>query len=185
MNTSKKIAAAVLSGGQSSRMKQNKAQLQLNNQSLEQRQIQVLSNCNVHSIYNCDNKHIIDRFKNQGPLAGIDALFQQNDFNEHDFCICLPVDMPNLNTDIIERLIDFSVSSNHSTAFKNSILPLVFPINSQVKNWLEHQLKNESNWSINAFSKFLNTQFINVDSNYLLNINTPEQWEEYLQHECN
>ena len=183
MNVQIKCVAALLSGGQSRRMKQDKAQLQINNQSLEQRQIQVLTQNKIHKIYNCDNKNIIDRFKDQGPLAGIDALFQQIDFMQYDFCICLPVDMPNVNTSILEQLIDYSKLHNQSVAFSNSILPLVFPINSDVKNWLENQLTNETNWSIRAFSQFLNTQFIEIDSNYLLNINTPDQWAEYLHHE--
>ena len=183
MNTDVKCVAALLSGGQSSRMKQDKAQLTINNQSLEQRQIQALTQEKIHKIYNCDNKNIVDRFENQGPLAGIDALFQQDDFLANDICICLPVDMPNINAGVIKQLIDFSMTHNQSVAFANSILPLCFPITLEVKNWLDNQLHNETNWSIRAFSQFLNTQFIEVDSNYLLNINTPDQWAEYLQHE--
>ena len=185
MKSSIKFAAALLSGGQSVRMQQDKAQLKINNQSLEQRQIKVLTQTKVSKIYNCDNKKIVDRYINQGPLAGIDALFQQSDFNDFDFCICLPVDMPNITSLIVEQLIDFSTNNNQSVAFSDSILPLVFPINDRVKNWLHNQLSNEKNWSIKAFSKFLNTNFIEIDSNYLLNINTPKQWAEYLHHERN
>ena len=183
MRSNIKFAAALLSGGLSTRMRQDKAQLLINNQSLEQRQIQVLTQTKITKIYNCDNKNIVDRFINQGPLAGIDVLFQQSDFNDFDYCICLPVDMPNITNQVIEQLIDYSANNNQSVACLDSILPLVFPINSTVKNWLDNQLKNETNWSIKAFSRFLNTQFIKINPNYLLNINTPEQWAEYLQNE--
>ncbi|BCE00499.1 molybdenum cofactor guanylyltransferase [Marinicellulosiphila megalodicopiae] len=178
-----KIAAALLGGGLSSRMGQDKSKLEIDNQSLKQRQISILESCNIEQIFVCDNQQIKDRFEKKGPLGAIDALFQVDDFLDFDFCICLPVDMPNLNQDSINQLIQFAINSNQSVAFTNSILPLVFKVNRQTKQWLDNQLTTETNWSINHFSRFLNTHFIDIDDHYLININTPQQWEEYLNHE--
>ncbi|SFD04727.1 molybdenum cofactor guanylyltransferase [Algibacter pectinivorans] len=107
----KNITGIILAGGKSSRMGTDKGFLLLNNKPFVQYSIDALSPLVSEIIIVSDNadydvfglKRITDITKNAGPVAGICSGLKAS---STDYNLILSCDIPLINTQILEKLID-------------------------------------------------------------------------------
>lgn len=127
--------------------------------------------------------HVLDERMDAGPMAGIEAVLKSG---IDDCYLFMPCDMPGLNPSVIRRLLDglgqaqaaiLSDPENENRA----VLPLVLR-----RSTLPHlQMTIESRArSIHRFLENLEVNEIAIDAKgtpVLLNINSPSDWNDYLQ----
>ena len=167
----------VLAGGLSSRMGQDKANLSWHQHTLLQHMQQCLQESLCQHVLTSRNhsQGIADRFKNKGPLGGIDAVLQQ--LPEQCFLTILPVDMPLLDSASLIHLQTISANNRQTVCYQQSFLPCVIVVNNALRSYIEQQLSRAGNYSINAMLDFANYQAIShPDPSRLGNANTPQQW---------
>ncbi len=117
------LSGFVLVGGKSSRMKTDKAFLQIDGKTFLERAVKTLQNVvenRVSVVLNHTQKHFIERFppniapvfdvyENRGALGGIHAALTNC---ATKYAIVLAVDLPYVTSEIIEKLGEIALSSN-------------------------------------------------------------------------
>ena len=168
----KNIAAVVLAGGRSSRMGNDKALLDYNGHPLIDHMIATLEKLGLGDIYvsgdlegyNC----IPDTSPHEGPAWAIYDVLQK--LKNYEGVIFVPVDMPLLNIEMLQILIDKEVSS-----YFNS-----FPLPAFIKRpYLQKRTK-----SVKNLLDILNASPVTLPKEFdicMRNTNTPEQWQEVLE----
>ena len=160
------IAGVVLAGGRSSRMGSNKAFLEYNGIYLIEHMKNLLQATGLNDIYISGDvegyKTIPDSQKFNGPHSAIiDVMAQLNDY---DGALFVPVDMPLLTADILQRLIN----DDCSAYFKKHPLPIYIAIALEVGR--EVKSVKDIIKTIDAKSMDLPIEF----QESMQNINTPE-----------
>jgi molybdenum cofactor guanylyltransferase len=178
----------VLAGGQSSRMKKEKALLSRNGQSMLAFSQQLLIDAGLNNVIvsGAQVGGIADTITQAGPLAGIYTLI---DIYRPQAIMALPVDMPLLTAKHMKELKHKGELTAKAICFNQCFLPLYLPVTTIVKQYLRQAFASE------AFKKtgkgpsfkeiFMLTNGISiplVDTHVLLNTNTPEQWQEAQQY---
>ena len=123
-----KMYGLLLAGGKSSRMGQDKAELQICGVSLLQQGEEVLSHSLCQQVLisrNC-GAGIKDRFSGLGPLAGIDAAIQQID--DGAWLTVMPVDMPLISAEHLIELQQQAMVTEQACYFANFMLPCVVQV---------------------------------------------------------
>ncbi len=181
------VIGVVLAGGQSSRMGQDKALLQLpNGKTLLKHSIELLNHLDLNEIVvsratrpkevTPDISCIADQIFNLGPLSGIAAVINARP-NAHALLI-IPVDLPFLTTQLLTELLAYGQQQQGACYFCEHYLPCYLPINDAITFYLEQQLKHpDARRSIFGLLKNANAVALAVDSSLLLNANTPEEWQ--------
>lgn len=184
------IGAAILAGGKSSRMGQNKALLPYHNARLIDHVIHVVGEIGCSPVvvsgavdgYRC----IHDRYKNCGPMGGIHAVSEAAiQENMPKAWLFIPVDMPLITSGLLARLYSCACTYDQDGAcFENKPLPLFLRLNERVVKCLEKvELKLLSNQKISV-KNFLEDLEIchhplsDLERALLANTNTPEEWRE-------
>ncbi len=183
------MVGVILAGGKSTRMKQDKALLNLGGVSLLQRQFDLLEDLlgSGQVIVSGDRPpfpHLRDRDQGLGPLEGLrsvaDHLLKETVMNS---LLVVPVDMPFLTPLGLSRLMASS-EREAVTKFKGWPLPLVIHDLSQVLKALDEvKLKatSESDLSFRQLYKKVSVQEIEAESDsFFANLNTPEDWNAAL-----
>jgi len=106
------FSAVILAGGKSSRMNRDKALLEIGGQTLLARQIELAQKIGAKEIFISSgaekkyaefNRRILtDTFSDAGPLAGIERALGAISTS---LLLALAVDLPNLNPDLIQKLL--------------------------------------------------------------------------------
>lgn len=178
------IAGAVLAGGQSSRMKRDKAHLPLQGTTLLHKQLALLEAVGIEQHYisgkNADG--IADYYAHRGPLGGLHALLSQC---QHDYLLVLAIDMPLLQPAELHRLMEYGLSHAHPAPchYTDHMLPLFLPVQPSMREWLATQLQHATarHCSMRRFCSQFNAQAISCDHpEHLFNANTPAQWQHCL-----
>lgn len=179
-----KIVAIILAGGNSSRMGKNKALLPYNGKRLVDHIANQLILSGIKNIiisgsvegYEC----IPDIIKNGGPLVGIATVISKI-YGDYDSFLILPVDLPLLNSDVINQLIN---NNNNCDVICFKSNPLPFKINKSsallAKLNSSNFIENSSKQSVKSFLSKFNTQILELSDkniNALTNTNTPNEWE--------
>ena len=182
----------ILAGGASSRMGQNKADLELpTGQKLLEYMISKFSNYNVFisGAYNLQNiTSIKDVFDiRHGPVAGFisSLLWVIHNTPQIKQCVFVPVDMAYLENIDIKELIS---AKSEIAFFKDSYLPLKIRLSNSTKaicNQILKQIKQGTSYSV---SKFIDqfesiTKLSTIKSKNLTNINYLEDWNKF-KNEC-
>ena len=165
----RKIAGVVLAGGRSSRMGQDKASLEYNGQPLLDHMIGLLQQAGLHDVYvsgDCDvYPCIADSAPHQGPAHAMYDVLKH--LESYDGVLFVPVDMPLLNPQMLETLIN----QKRSSYFSGFVLPAFITggcpekRTKSVQNFLE---------AIESHPVPLPIEF----ESCIENINTPEEWNE-------
>ena len=167
----------LLAGGKSSRMGQDKAELQICGVSLLQQGEEVLSHSLCQQVLisrNC-GAGIKDRFSGLGPLAGIDAAIQQID--DGAWLTVMPVDMPLISAEHLIELQQQAMVTEQACYFANFMLPCVVQVTTALRRYLIERLISQQQLSIRALLSHINAQSISaVSDHYLINTNTPHDW---------
>ena len=171
-------AILLLSGGRSSRMGQDKASLAINGQPLLQWQRQRFEDAGFTVI-----SHLQDRHPGyKGPLAGIDAALHFHP--EVSSWWIVPVDMPEVSPACLKRLQQASTSPAQPVCFQDCPLPLYLPATPALQETLTQWLSDANGKrSVYALMFALDGHWLEPasDQHNLFNINTPEQWQHYLE----
>lgn len=185
------VQALVLTGGKSTRMGTDKAQLEYHGQPQGEYLYEQLSKIFLH--YNEDQKGvyysvseyqdiseniIVDKFKGLGPFGGICSAFQENP-NTAWFVIA--TDVPFVNIKMIHSLLKHRNPKKIATTFKGKENkfpeplmtiwePKAYPI---LLNYLSQGYSCPRKVLINS-----DVEIVEVDNHYIQNINTPEEYEK-------
>lgn len=196
------LLGVVLAGGRSQRMGQDKAllpalqQTAVKNQAANtasQSMLQFSQNLLVKSGINqvvisgrADTPSVIDDIAYAGPLMGLYSVIQAL---RPKAILALPVDMPLLNSDDLNRLKIAGELSGKCTCFTDNPLPLYLPVNAIVVEFLNHQyqqLQANPNSKGPSFKQLFAQTGVNriasQSQQRLQNTNTPEEWQQAQRH---
>ncbi len=174
------ITAVILAGGKSTRMKQDKALVKINNKTLLNKQIDKLSSIfneiiiSANTNYNCNYNIIKDIHKDKGPIGGIYSILKKIN-TEKAFIIA--VDMPYITQNIITKLINNC--SNYDITIpiiNNKTEPTCAIYSTKCINIIEKQLQL-NNYKLTNFISMCKTNYVNFAENdliYFKNLNYPE-----------
>ncbi len=167
----KNIAGVVLAGGQSSRMGQNKAQLDYNGKPLLEHMIGVLEHVGLNDIYVSGEfdgyRCISDQAPYEGPAYAIYDVLKV--LKDYDGVLFVPIDMPLLHVNALHLLMGQEKGSYFTG----------FPLPAFIANYC---LKERTK-SVQSFLKSLEISPIFLPSEFefcMVNANTPEEWKEVL-----
>ncbi len=143
-----KPIAIILAGGKSSRMGKDKADIPWQGQSLWQYQKQKLHHSQLFSdIWIMRNKEGFmqddEKYKHQGPLAGICTALLKASENQKEALLFLPVDMPFIGKEALQELAQSyykQESPPQAAFFEEEIFPLLLHISSLpiLQEYLKH-----------------------------------------------
>jgi len=180
----------VLAGGQSRRMGQDKCLLRLkqNGATLLEHTLKVASqlrNCSVILSGEARSEFQtavpdLPQFQSLGPLGGVASVLKTFELNDK-LVLVLPIDMPGLNSDILELLFGALDSNPDRDAvhFAPSVLPFGFRSSAAVT---ESLLDLENSTSIQHWLSHFDTLKLELRpewSNALYNLNTPEEFIQF------
>lgn len=182
-----KIAGVVLAGGLSSRMGENKALLSLKGQTLLQRSCDLLNQIGLEDVnvsgdytgFSC----ISDEFQSLGPIGGIYSCAKQL-FNQMDYMLVLPVDMPYIAEKELRPLVALSTQNISGAYHQNATFPMLIKIDQPLLNYLYQSLvssKEKKGRSLYKLVRQLNFAELTEDNLASFdNTNTPDEWAECL-----
>lgn len=173
---------ALLAGGLSSRMGQDKSTLKWNGVTLLEHSYAILqaTQCQDIVVSHNSGSGVKDRFPQCGPLGGIDAVLQH--VSSNCWLTVVPVDMPKLQSASLVALQQFAERHQQACYYENCFLPCVIPANESVKRYVEQQLVSQSNLTIRGVLNLVNAVALPPTfPETLINTNTPEQWRHATQ----
>ncbi len=177
------VAAIILAGGKARRFgHKNKALLELAGMSFLDRIMNELS-CfryiymsvaknysNIDNAYLCIN----DMYEDKGPLGAMASVMQ---YIKERYAFFIPCDMPLITKEMLLPFVEIMQETNCdavvATDSEGKIHPLCCLINKSAKEAIFDQLEKDDLRMLNLFKR-LNTYSVEVDSRYLININTEE-----------
>lgn len=191
------ITGVLLTGGESRRMGQNKALLEINGKSLIQKNLDVLKNiCSEVIISSRDEKlyHgygypvIPDVLKGKGPLGGLYSVLQKANYEKVFLVGC---DMPFINEEAIrwlfQELEDFDTVVPY---IDGKMHPLHAFYHRRIMPVIEEKLYNdklrladvldECQTKVVDCDKILDLTLKKELEKSVMNINTPEEWQKAL-----
>jgi len=177
---------AILAGGKSTRMGQDKALLSIDHDTMLLRTQQLLAKCSLDEVVINRNdgnpSHISDLIPDKGPLSGIHSVL-----SAYSEChvLFVPVDLPLLEPDILQTLIEAGQQAQSNACYAEQVLPLYLHYHAQHLSHLnitfEHAV-GKRDVSIRGFMKaFTCLQITPSNQQALFNANTPQQWHEALE----
>lgn len=175
----------LLAGGQSSRMGQNKSQLQRQHQSMLEYSKQLLAETGVEKVIVSGEGHdIADSQPLLGPIGGIASVLSQVHCQA---ALIIPVDLPLMTAHVLTQLKQTGELSGCAVHFERHPLPLYLPTNGFTELFFSQTLQSAVNKqgkapSIKALLKQVpHKQIACSNSITLTNTNTPEQWRHAQQ----
>lgn len=187
------LAGVVLCGGRSARMGRDKAQLEINGQSLLARALSILDEvsddvriaCGPSARYEeCGRDLVLDRASDLGPLGGLAAALASTPA-EH--IVALACDMPRIDARIVRVLVDTARSRDLDACVLRSergIEPLCGVWKKSMLHPIETALQKGERRVVAPFEEQLadgtrpNVGFVDVeDAEVVHNVNTPADVE--------
>jgi len=180
----------------------DKAFLEIAGQTLLERAVQVVRNvCDPDSVILVSGRQaqtmssvesVPDRVPQLGPLGGIASCvkYYRDRAREVDFIkrlfLVLPIDMPVIKPATLTKLF-LEIGSADAIHFDGRALPLVFRPTEKVLNFLENELPKlePKKRSLREFETFITAKTISEagSTEDFRNVNTPEEWQKFLQSE--
>jgi molybdopterin-guanine dinucleotide biosynthesis protein A len=183
------VTLIVLAGGTSRRMKQDKARLLVDNEPLIQKVLKQVEGSFAEVLLSVSKgqrldfvscPQVQDEGEGQGPLAGILSGLKAA---AYEVCVVAACDIPDIDLAFIVRMLDASegceivVPSSAEGKFE----PLLAVYKKSVIPNIEKLLAS-SNRQVLALFDLCKTRVLKMDdSSWLRNLNTPEDYREYLQ----
>ena len=194
------ITGILLVGGESRRMGRNKAFLELDGQTLLERNLAVLSgvcsevliSSREAQLYSGYGFEVVeDVVKGKGPLAGLYSTLSKARFECAFVAAC---DLPFLNEQAIRFLYDRLESFDAVVPESSEKIHFLHAFyRKRILSILKKNLEQDK-LKLNDIVKSFNTRFVRLDGNMLspiekeilqrsvLNANTPEQWAEIVKN---
>lgn len=184
-----KIAGIVLAGGLSSRMGQDKAKLQLAEQSLLTRAVNLLERLDLDKTFVSgfypDFDSITDIYQQLGPVGGLHACVEAL-YDDYDALFILPVDMPLMGEPQCAYLLSEFKKHQQGVFYEQAVFPMILPLTLLLKNYLTEALTSaqKKHRSLYCLLKTLKIQPVNVIKKQdcrFHNSNTPDEWLSCLE----
>ena len=179
----------VLAGGLSSRMGQDKAQLNRNKQSMLDFSKQLLCDAGISNIVvSGDNYDVPDKIKQSGPVGGILSVLSS--YPQAKSLLIIPVDLPFMTPSALAELRLKGDLNQKATYFQGHSIPLYLPNNAYTELFLKQAFtkqadqSNDSRFkvkgpSIKSLLQQIPHQAIKLsNANILFNSNTPQEWQQ-------
>ena len=174
----KNIVGAVLAGGQSSRMGQDKAMLPFKGETLLHHQVQLLRRICSHVVvsgeypgFDC----IPDSVAKYGPISGIYSVAKRF---QNTALLVVPVDMPQLTEEHLNRFL----AMEHSCFIEGHPLPAYFANHNLLTSTIENMFDSTQNdYSIRKLHALLGSSSLQLFDFDGLNVNNFSQWQDFLQ----
>ncbi len=172
-------------------MGEDKSALRLGSRTLLQYMGEIFSAVGLNKIYISRPDAIADYIPGQGPLGGIHAVLYQALLSHvkgelHTHLVLVAVDMPCLTPDVIDRLI-------HAPAEKDLVrydaypIPFRLAVKPHCFELADHLLCEGNNVSLRHFQSQIKKKHIldtrGLDLQVFRNLNTPEEWQDFLEKE--
>lgn len=176
-----KVSVGILAGGKSSRMGQDKFDLNYHGHTFIQELIgrfsdyELIISCNSHDYFPV--KTVKDSFQNAGPLSGILEILK-NSTNEYVFITSC--DMINVNHDLVEFAASIASFSDEAIIFKDDerFYPTCGIFSKKIIPILEDMLEKKDYRVMNLLkkieTKFVDLKYTIFQKNFI-NINYPEE----------
>lgn len=176
---------AILAGGKSSRMGEDKASLLIEEKTLLDYIQQLLRSSDIDNIYISNSDNISDIIPLCGPLSGVHAILK-NTAPCYEYILFIPIDMPMLNPSLIKKLTHAAGSASLIT-FKNHKMPFLLKNEEKTLELAEQILKKQEDFSLGSFfANINNKQQIEISASEQAcfeNINTKKQWAAFINRE--
>lgn len=185
--------ALLLAGGSSSRMGQDKRQLEIDGSTLLDRSLALLTQSGADRIiisgdvpgYPC----VPDLNPGSGPPGGLHSaltfLADEAALDSSPLLI-IPVDMPLLDSAILTRLVN-SLGEAESCHYADEMFPCVFRLTQRLKAHLDQlfqeQVETGGARSMRALLKTFAAKVVPTEGlpeNVFMNLNNPDDWEKLL-----
>ena len=192
MNRKEKYSLVLLAGGKSSRMGMNKAKLTYEGKTFTEMLVSKARDLGIEDIYVSGFEEegvqvVWDIYPERGPLGGIHACMKQV---KTPFCLVLPVDVPQIPKELLEKLLEFHdyneckkegkcmpVLLKHGDRRENLIG--IYPV--QMVDYMEELIKEHSASVHGMLDHWGNVCFcVDVPEWQVENINTQENYESLL-----
>ena len=183
----RKIVGVILTGGDSSRIGFNKANVRFRGESLLEKTIKTHEEIvkNIYLIGKSSSQKsniqtIKDKISNIGPIGGIYTAMLAI---ESDLYLITPCDMPFLTADILKELLRRHTDRSEAVILRSAkgIEPLVGVYSRSVMNTIRTQIEQKK-YALYDIIKKINTEFLDVQVNHnhhnlLFNLNTIEDYQ--------
>ncbi|WP_231883416.1 molybdenum cofactor guanylyltransferase [Anoxybacillus sp. B7M1] len=191
-----RMIGAVLAGGQSRRFGSPKAFAKRKNQYFFQiavdalhpfvKEVYIVSHPDLVARFErmvTNEKVVMDeeRYRGQGPLAGIYTVMKQT---EADWIFVLPCDMPYMQSDTVGRMVsyvDCAFDIVVSTHF-GRLQPLVGAYHRRTMKWIEHMLQHGDNRMRSLFEhcsvRYVNEQDFGAEEIVFRNVNDLDEYAD-------
>ncbi len=173
----------VLSGGQSSRMGQDKALLTWCGKPLYLHMVSILQAAGVSQVF-VNGPHpypnsVQDIYPGRGPLSGVHGALNQC---RSGTLLVVPVDMPLLQPADLTRLVSKG-DGQHPLQYEGYSLPLLLPVTDQARLAAEQAITsdNRRNYALWRMMEKLNGQTLPApqgNRETFSNTNTPKEWQD-------
>ncbi|WP_461517643.1 molybdenum cofactor guanylyltransferase [Porticoccus sp.] len=168
----------VLSGGLSSRMGVDKAQLRRNKQTMLAFAKMLLSAQGLEVLVSGGANGIPDLVPQAGPLGGIYSVLKTR---QPRALLVVPVDMPMLTPELLGVLLEQGEKLGVPVCYEDCYLPLYLPVTDPLLGYLEAVFAEASckPRSLKKLLEAMNAVQVPVtDKEALMNTNTPEEWQQ-------
>lgn len=182
------IGGLVLAGGQSSRMKEDKALLSFRQKTLIHHAFQKLKQLPLSSIFVSGNYPsypcLLDVWPRSGPAAGILSAAKQLSNQEITHLLIIPLDMPLLSEKVFSLLMENIKYPIESVFIEDFPLPCCVSISSI--NKISAYYQAQPNISIKRLlTEYLQYKILSkkdINEAEFLNVNTPEEFHYLRAH---
>lgn len=174
-------------------MGQDKALLSLDDETLLARNNRVLTEAGCQQVFisgDCNGNRaqsnaIRDIAGDLGPVGGILSVLQQLLTTPHQWLVIVAVDMPNLAAAQLQPLINGLTPERNGRYFNDSLFPMVIKIDSDIVSTIKQQLSANNKRAKSVYRLVHNLALDALDASEIqaqqfINVNTPEQWQNYL-----
>lgn len=186
------LCAVVLCGGKSTRMGTNKSLLELNNRPVIEHIIKEFRKITDRIIIITNDKETYqnlnvplysDRFKEAGPLAGIESAMYHVAADQYIFAAC---DMPFINKDVYEYLLQSSDAYEAVVPKYNGRLHPLASIYKRTSLPIIQQKLEHGDYRVRSFYDDIQINYVSDFSNldedllqrHFFNMNHPEEYEK-------
>lgn len=173
------IVGLVLAGGRSSRMGEDKALMRVGGHTLLERSLSVLRAAGAERVAISGTRAggIPDRWPEAGPVGGIASAVDGLPDGEW---LVIPVDMPRLHEDVLRPLL--AASSSAAVSWQGHPLPMRLTMNAATREVLARVMaltgRERSVFALQERLGAARLPLDGIDTRYLLNCNTPQEWRE-------
>ncbi len=184
------LRAAVLAGGKSSRMGQDKALLQWQGESLLQGALKLLQATGAQQVFVSGRPEhalgVVDLRPHCGPpgavLSLLSCLHERAQLDGAPMLL-IPVDMPLLTLPTLQKLLTGAVAGR-GARFRNQIFPCILPASESLYLHVQQLFRDERHLggqrSLRALLEFTQAEPVDdaaVSLQEFRNFNTPAQWQ--------